>query len=228
MSDVFHCNRSEFNGLEHCYGPEARMGDKWIDAKNPPSGMFEVWIRTAGGATVPGHYNYSKEKWYDHLTYEEAEVVGWKPEIHPLVRPSIKLPDHSDAEGYLEFMMGKRQQPPWASLASKFERKLFEFMRFHLISKVFITEEGHSEGGTYTRSLVLHVERPGGEAYTEYDFEKLLRMSEDEFQHLPGSPNRDAVEEWRRELRRVISAKKPFPTAPFNSTDALVPDEDNV
>lgn len=202
--------------------------DKWIDARNPPSGMFEVWIRTEDGATIPGHYNYSTGKWHDHLTYDEVKVVGWKPAIHPFVRPSIEPLGHADAERYLEFMMGKQRQPPWAAFASKFERKLFEFMRFHLISKVFITEEGHSEGGTYTRSLVLHVERPDGEAHTEHDFEKLLGMSDDEFQHLPGSPNKDVVESWRKELRNIRSAKKPFPTAPFNSTGDLVPDEDNT
>jgi hypothetical protein len=45
--------------------------------------MTEVLVVTRRRHVTLGHYNYSKEKWYDHESYDEIPVSFWQEKPLP-------------------------------------------------------------------------------------------------------------------------------------------------
>ena len=55
----------------------------WVDAEvQKPTSMEEVLIVTRRNRVCLGHYNYSKQTWYEHEDFSEIPVSYWA--IKPL------------------------------------------------------------------------------------------------------------------------------------------------
>ena len=70
---------------------------KWMAVTSPPKNMREVWIRTADGSSILGHYNYSKKEWYEHDAYNPVEAVGWQ-ELGPVVSEEYAFLEAENAQ----------------------------------------------------------------------------------------------------------------------------------
>jgi hypothetical protein len=91
---------------------------------------------------------------------------------------------------------------PHTKMAEDFERDLFVTMRIWHVSKVYVVQETTTdENGIPRWDLWFQRDRPEGKECTEHDFQNLLDMSDAEFSHLPYSPNKYVVEEWRKEMK---------------------------
>lgn len=178
--------------------------------------------------TAYGIHAYRKlQREIDRMNTRELDRPPEFPRT-PISLTETLMTRHRDEEilRCLDLMPHSR---PHSKMAEDFERDLFVTMRIWGVSKVYVVQETTTDGNGIARwDLWFQKDRPEGKECTEHDFQNLLDMSDVEFSRLPYSPNKYVVEEWRDELRRIRSAKKPFPTAPFNSTGTLVPDEDNV
>ena len=86
-------------------------------------------------------------------------------------------------------------------LAQELERKMFTFMLLAGISKVYTWTESSVHDNIYSVTLRFDDVRPLGTQCTEYDFNNLLEMSDEEFNALPPSPNTGLVKSWREMMR---------------------------
>lgn len=86
-------------------------------------------------------------------------------------------------------------------LAQELERKMFTFMLMAGISKVYTWTETDVDGSTCHMTMRFDDVRPLGTECTEYDFNNLLEMSDEEFSALPPSPNTGLIKSWREMLR---------------------------
>ena len=86
-------------------------------------------------------------------------------------------------------------------LAQELERKMFTFMLMSGISKVYTWTETDVDGSTCHMTMRFDDVRPMGTECTEYDFNNLLEMSDEEFSALPPSPNTGLVKSWREMMR---------------------------
>lgn len=51
---------------------------KWVDAEvQQPTSMLEVLIVVNKRRVCLGHYNYSKQLWYEHEDFSEIPVSYW-------------------------------------------------------------------------------------------------------------------------------------------------------
>ena len=86
-------------------------------------------------------------------------------------------------------------------LAQEIERKMFTFMLLAGISKVYVLTESSVDDNIYSAKLRFDDVRPMDTQCTEYDFNNLLEMSDEEFSALPPSPNTGLVKSWREMMR---------------------------
>ena len=86
-------------------------------------------------------------------------------------------------------------------LAQEIERKMFTFMLLAGISKVYTWTESSVHDNIYSVKLRFDDVRPMDTQCTEYDFNNLLEMSDEEFSALPPSPNTGLVKSWREMMR---------------------------
>jgi len=86
-------------------------------------------------------------------------------------------------------------------LAQEIERKMFTFMLLAGISKVYAWTESSVHDNIYSVKLRFDDVRPMDTQCTEYDFNNLLEMSDEEFSALPPSPNTGLVKSWREMMR---------------------------
>ena len=86
-------------------------------------------------------------------------------------------------------------------LAQEIERKMFTFMLLAGISKVYTWTESSVHDNIYSVKLRFDDVRPMDTQCTEYDFNNLLEMSDEEFSALPPSPNTGLVKSWRDQNR---------------------------
>ena len=86
-------------------------------------------------------------------------------------------------------------------LAQELERKMFTFMLMSGISKVYTWTETDVDGSTCHMTMRFDDVRPMDTQCTEYDFNNLLEMSDEEFSALPPSPNTGLVKSWREMMR---------------------------
>lgn len=90
---------------------------------------------------------------------------------------------------------------PSVRLAQELERKMFTFMLLGGISKVYAWTESSVHDNIYSVKLRFDDVRPMDTQCTEYDFNNLLEMSDEEFSALPPSPNTGLVKSWRETMR---------------------------
>ena len=90
---------------------------------------------------------------------------------------------------------------PTVRLAQDLERKMFTFMLLAGISKVYAWTESSIHDNIYSVTLRFDDVRPMDTQCTEYDFNNLLEMSDEEFSALPPSPNTGLVKSWRETMR---------------------------
>ena len=86
-------------------------------------------------------------------------------------------------------------------LAQEIERKMFTFMLLAGISKIYTWTESSVHDNIYSVTLRFDDVRPMDTQCTEYDFNNLLEMSDEEFSALPPSPNTGLVKSWREMMR---------------------------
>ena len=86
-------------------------------------------------------------------------------------------------------------------IAQEIERKIFTFMLLAGISKVYTWTETDVDGSTCHMTMRFDDVRPMDTQCTEYDFNNLLEMSDEEFNALPPSPNTGLVKSWREMMR---------------------------
>ena len=86
-------------------------------------------------------------------------------------------------------------------LAQELERKMFTFMLMAGISKVYTWTETDVDDSTCHMTMRFDDMLPLGTECTEYDFNNLLEMSDEEFNALPSSPNTGLVKSWREMMR---------------------------
>lgn len=91
------------------------------------------------------------------------------------------------------------------TMAQDIERKMFTYMLFAGISKVYVWTETETvdTDTTHMCTLTWHFgeHRPSHSWCTEHDFQNLLDMSDEEFAQLPSSPNTGLVKSWREMMR---------------------------
>ena len=92
---------------------------------------------------------------------------------------------------------------PAVRLAQELERKMFTFMLLAGISKVYTWTESSVHDNIYSVKLRFDDVRPMDTQCTEYDFNNLLEMSDEEFNALPPSPNTGLVKSWRETMRNI-------------------------
>ena len=90
---------------------------------------------------------------------------------------------------------------PTVRLAQEIERKMFTFMLLGGISKVYTWTESSVHDNIYSVKLRFDDVRSMDTQCTEYDFNNLLEMSDEEFSALPPSPNTGLVKSWREMMR---------------------------
>lgn len=86
-------------------------------------------------------------------------------------------------------------------LAQEIERKMFTFMLLAGISKVYTWTESEVHDNIFSVTMRFDDVRPMDTQCTEYDFNNLLEMSDEEFNALPPSPNTGLVKSWREMMR---------------------------
>lgn len=86
-------------------------------------------------------------------------------------------------------------------LAQDFERKMFTFMLLAGISKVYTWTESEVHDNIFRVTMRFDDVRPMDTQCTEYDFNNLLEMSDEEFNALPPSPNTGLMKSWRETMR---------------------------
>lgn len=90
---------------------------------------------------------------------------------------------------------------PAVRLAQELERKMFTFMLLAGISKVYTWTETDFHDNIFRVTMRFDdVPHPGTQC-TEYDFQNLIEMSDEEFSALPPSPNTGLVKSWRETMR---------------------------
>lgn len=90
---------------------------------------------------------------------------------------------------------------PAVRLAQELERKMFTFMLLAGISKVYTWMESEVHDNIFRVTMRFDdVHHPGTQC-TEYDFQNLIEMSDEEFNALPPSPNTGLVKSWRETMR---------------------------
>ena len=89
---------------------------------------------------------------------------------------------------------------PSIALAQKFERSLFVYMRNMRISSIYTWNDFSCDGGTASWTWCFDKERPEGHECFHYDFRRLLALSDEEFDRLPATENKDVVREWREAM----------------------------
>ena len=90
---------------------------------------------------------------------------------------------------------------PSVRLAQELERKMFTFMLLAGISKVYTWTESEVHDNIFRVTMRFDDVRPMDTQCTEYDFNNLLEMSDEEFNALPPSPNTGLVKSWREMMR---------------------------
>lgn len=85
--------------------------------------------------------------------------------------------------------------------AQDFERKMFTFMLLAGISKVYTWTESEVHDNIFRVTMRFDDVLPLGTQCTEYDFQNLIEMSDEEFNALPPSPNTGLVKSWREMMR---------------------------
>lgn len=101
-------------------------------------------------------------------------------------------------------LFGPRIEPSDHALrmAREFERKVFTFCLVMGISKVYVLDEDErTSDGMWRMEWRLDDRPPVGRPFTEYDFSRLLNMSDEEFAKLPESTNTGLVNSWREMLK---------------------------
>ena len=86
-------------------------------------------------------------------------------------------------------------------LAQELERKMFTFMLLAGISKVYTWTESEVHDNIFRVTMRFDNVRHMDTQCTEYDFNNLLEMSDEEFSALPPSPNTGLVKSWRETMR---------------------------
>ena len=90
---------------------------------------------------------------------------------------------------------------PSIGLAQKFERSLFVYMRNMHISSIYTWNDFSCDGSTASWTWCFDKERPEGHECLHYDFRRLLALSDEEFDRLPTTENKDVVREWREAMK---------------------------
>ena len=90
---------------------------------------------------------------------------------------------------------------PAVRMAQELERKIFTYMLFCGLSKIYVWTETHMNGNMWSMEWRFDERRPHGHMCTEHDFTNLLEMSDEEFAALPPSPNTGLVKSWRELMR---------------------------
>lgn len=90
---------------------------------------------------------------------------------------------------------------PSVRLAQELERQMFAFMLREGISKVYACTESDFHDNICHATTRFYDVRPLGTQCTEYDFQNLIEMSDEEFSALPSSPNTGLVKSWREMMR---------------------------
>lgn len=90
---------------------------------------------------------------------------------------------------------------PGVLLAQELERQMFAFMLRAGISKVYACTESDFHDNICHATTRFYDVRPLETQCTEYDFNNLLEMSDEEFSALPPSPNTGLVKSWREMMR---------------------------
>ena len=85
--------------------------------------------------------------------------------------------------------------------AHEFERKLFTYLLFAELSKVYVWDETDVRDGMWSTTWQFGEYCPDGHRCTLHDFQNLIDMSDDEFNSLPLSPNTGLVKSWRELMR---------------------------
>lgn len=78
---------------------------------------------------------------------------------------------------------------------------MFTFMLLAGISKVYVCTESDCHGNIFHATTRFDDVQPMDTQCTEYDFNNLLEMSDEEFSALPPSPNTGLVKSWREMMR---------------------------
>ena len=86
-------------------------------------------------------------------------------------------------------------------IAQEIERKMFTFMLLAGISKVYTWTDTSVHDNIYSVTLRFDDVRPMDTQCTEYDFQNLIEMSDEDFNALPPSPNTGLIKSWREMMR---------------------------
>jgi len=90
---------------------------------------------------------------------------------------------------------------PVVRMAQELERKIFTYMLFCGLSKIYVWTETHMNGNMWSMEWKFDDHRPSYSYCTEHDFQNLIDMSDEEFNALPPSPNTGLVKSWREMMR---------------------------
>lgn len=93
-------------------------------------------------------------------------------------------------------------------MAQELERKIFTYMLFCGISKIYVWTETHMNGNMWSMEYHFDDHRPSYSYCTEHDFQNLIDMSDEEFDALPPSPNTGLVKSWREMMRKNTERKE--------------------
>lgn len=90
---------------------------------------------------------------------------------------------------------------PGVRLAQELERQMFAFMLREGISKVYACTESEVHDNIFRVTMRFDDVRPMDTQCTEYDFQNLIEMSDEEFSALHPSPNTGLIKSWREMMR---------------------------
>ena len=133
---------------------------------------------------------------YVDAVYPEVGVATYKLLRH--LGLDVEYPENQTCCGQPMANAGFESQA--IPLAQKFERSLFVYMRNMRISSIYTWNDFSCDGSTLSWKWCFDKERPEGHECFHYDFRRLLALSDDEFDALPATENKDVVREWREAM----------------------------
>lgn len=87
-------------------------------------------------------------------------------------------------------------------IGDRFERSVFEFMAENRCTEIYVVEESSQGGGMFRCDWKILTEKPiGNISYRSYKFDRLLAVSDEEFEKMPETETKKYVREWRETMK---------------------------
>lgn len=87
-------------------------------------------------------------------------------------------------------------------IANRFEQSVFEFMAENICTEIYVVEESIQGGGMFHYGWKILKDKPlFHDGYRVYNFDRLLAVSDAEFELMTETKNKKYVREWRKIMK---------------------------